>query len=242
MGNVPPMVPRPADRRIGSLALRSKTTKRCGAWPALLLLFAAGWVFAGVAWAGAVWTAAPLRAQQAARLDLGYVAENLVPPEALLGEWHAVISRDGSPQPVTLAIKDVTPGKTAGKMTFASPKRCVIDLEYGGPDQGRHIFYMIRFTSCFDYGRTDFIALSQVPGEDIAPLFEDGAAEESRRARAAEILSKFTLGQSEPTAAKDADPIDEVPAAAGPPKGLGRIVYAINLAGKVHDSAILKRQ
>jgi hypothetical protein len=217
--------------------LSSTITKRRGAWSALVLLLAAAWVFAGAAW-----TAAPLRAQQAARLDLGYAAENLVPPEALLGEWHAVIRRDGKPQPVTLSIKDVTPGKTAGKMTFASPKRCVIDLEYGGPDQGRHIFYMIRFTNCFDYGRTDFIALAQVPGEDIAALLADGTEEESRRARAAEILSKFKLGQSEPEGAKDTGPIDKDPAAAEPPKGLGRIVYAISLAGQVHDSAILKRQ
>ncbi len=233
MGNVPPKAPRLAERRIGSLALRSIITKRRGACAALFLLFAFGWVL--------VWTAAPLRAQQSARLDLGYVAENLVPPEALLGEWRAIIKRNGQPQPVALSIKDVTPGKTAGKMTFASPKRCVIDLEYGGPDQGRHIFYMIRFTNCFDYGRTDFVALAQVPGEDISALFEDGAEEELRRARAAEILSRFTLGQSQPEAAPGSGPVDKGRAAA-PPPGLGRIVYAINLAGEVQDSAILKRQ
>ncbi len=242
MGNVPPMAPRPAERRIGSLILSSAITKRRGAWPALFLLFAAAWVFAGIAWAGAVWTAAPLRAQQAARLDLGYGAENLVPPEALLGEWHAVIKRNGKPQPVSLSIKDVTPGKTAGKMTFASPKRCVIDLEYGGPDQGRHIFYMIRFTNCFDYGRTDFVALAQVPGEDIAALLSDGAEEKARRARAAEILNKFNFEQLWPRAETNPDPIEKDSAAAPPPKGLGRIVYAINLAGAVRDSAILNRQ
>ncbi len=200
----------------------------------LLLLLAAGWVFT---WAA--WTAAQARAQQSVRLDLGYAAENLVPPEALLGEWHAVISRNGHPQPVTLSIKEVTPGKTAGKMTFASPKRCFIDLEYGGPDRGRHIFYMIRFTNCFDYGRTDYIALAQVPGEDITALLADDTGEKS--ARAAEILRKFGLGQSDPEGDPGTGPIDEDPAAA-PPKGLGRIVYAINLAGEVHDSAILKRQ
>ncbi len=165
-----------------------------------------------------------------------------MPPEALLGDWHAVLSRDGKPQPVSLSIKDVTPGKTSGKMIFASPERCVIDLEYGGPDQGRHIFYMIRFTNCFEYGRTDFIALAQVPGEDIAELFSDGAEEESKRARAAEILSQFNFGQLEPVGAKDIGPIDKDPAAAEPPKGLGRIVYAINLDGEIKDTAILKRQ
>ena len=100
---------------------------------------------------------------------------------------------------------------------------------------------MIRFTNCFDYGRSDFIALAQVPGEDIAALLAGGAEEESNRARAAEILSKFTLGQSEPEAAPGTGPIDE-DAAAAPLKGLGRIVYAINLDGEVRDSAILKRQ
>ncbi len=236
MGNVPPRATRPADRRIGSLALSSTNAARRGVGSALFLLLAAGCVFAGAAW-----TAAQARAQQSVRLDLGFAAENLVPPEALLGEWQAVIRRNGRPQPVTLSIKQVTPGKTAGKMTFASPKRCFIDLEYGGPDRGRHIFCMIRFTNCFDYGRNDFIALAQVPGEDIAALLADGAEEEVRRARAAEILSKFTLGQSEPDAVPGAGPIDNDPAAA-PPKGLGRIVYAINLAGQVHDSAILNRR
>lgn len=237
MGNIPPMAPRLAERRIGSLVLKFANLTRRRAWPVQILLLTASWVFVG-----AVWTAAPLRAQQAARLELGHVAENLVPPEALLGEWRAVLKRNGKPQPVSLSIKNVTPGKTSGKMTFASPKRCVIDLEYGGPDQGRHIFYMIRFTNCFDYDRSDFIALAQVPGEDIAELLSDGSEEKSRRARAAEILGKFNFDKLWPRAETGAEPIDEEPAAAEPPKGLGRIVYAINLAGQVLDSAVLKRQ
>ncbi len=241
MGNVPPMAPRPAECRIGSLVLSSIITRRRDARSALSLLFAAAWVFAGAAWAGSAWTAAPLRAQQTVRLDLGYEAENLVPPEALLGEWHAVTSRDGKPQPVSLSVKDVTPGKTAGKMTFASPKRCVIDLEYGGPDRGRHIFYMIRFTNCFDYGRGDFIALAPVPGDDVAARSADGAKEAAKRRRSAEILKKFDLGQSEPKIAQGAVPIAEAPAAE-PPNGLGRIVYAITLAGQVQDTAILNRK
>jgi hypothetical protein len=214
----------------------------------LFLSIAAAWVFAWSAW-----NAAPLRAQQMVTIDLGYAAENLVPPEALLGEWHAVINRGGNPQPIVLSIMNVTPGKTAGKMIFASPRRCVIDLEYGGPDRGRHIFYIIRFTNCFEYARTDFIALAQVAGDDIAALAADGA--EVKRRRAAEILSKYTLGQPErenapePENAKDAVPIGEDSAAApsrglarGLARGLGRIVYAINLAGEVEESAILKRR
>ena len=75
MGNVPPMAPRPAERRIGSLVLSSIITKRPGAGSALWLLFAAAWVFAGVAWVWVAWTAAPLHAQQTVRLDLGYEAD-----------------------------------------------------------------------------------------------------------------------------------------------------------------------
>ena len=65
--------------------------------------------------------------------------------------------------------------------------------------------------------------------------------------KSAEILKKFSLSQfkqevaPEGSSAPDTDATDDVPAAA-PPKGLGRIVYAINLAGEVRDSAILKRQ
>ncbi len=219
---------------------------RRGAWIVLYLSIAATWIFAGSAW-----NAAPLRAQQMVTIDIGYAAENLVPPEALLGEWHAVINRDGNPQPIVLSIKNVTPGKTAGKMIFASPRRCVIDLEYGGPDRGRHIFYIIRFTNCFEYARTDFIALAQVPGDDIAALPADVA--EAKRRRTAEILSKYTLGQPEqenapgnaPESATDAVPIGEDSADATPrglARTLGRIVYAINLAGEVQDSAILNRR
>ncbi len=208
---------------------------RRGTGPALVLLLAAGWCFA---WAA--WPATSARAQQSVRIDLGFAAANLVPPEALLGEWHAAIHRNGQPQPVSLSIRRVTPGKTAGKMTFASPKRCFIDLEYGGPDQGRHIFYMIRFTNCFDYGRDDFIALSQVPGEDLTTLFADGT--EAKPSKASEILKKFNLGQPEPVPTHGTGPTGEGPVAAAPPKGLGRIVYAINLGGEVTASAILKRR
>jgi hypothetical protein len=72
-----------------------------------------------------------------------------------------------------------------------------------------------------------------------------------KRRRTAEILSKYTLGQPErenapePENAKDAVPIGEDSAAApsrGLARGLGRIVYAINLAGEVEETAILKRR
>lgn len=227
MGNIPLEAPQRFARRIGSLALKSVTAPWRGASIALgLLLAAAAW---------AAWTMPYATAQEAVRLDIGYAAENLVPPEALVGEWQAVIRRRGKPQPVFLRITEVSPGKTAGKMTFASPLRCVIDLEYGGPDRGRHIFYMIRFTNCFDYGRDDFVALSQVPGEDITGLIE--ASTRRKSDKLAEVLSKFNFETLETDAAAVAAP---TPGAR--PAGLGRIVYAINLDGEVRDSAILMRQ
>lgn len=250
MGNILTMAPPRGERQIGHLVSSLRFGARRGVWVGLGLL-------------AAVWAMPSAWAQQAIQLDLGFQAEDMVPPEALLGDWLVVISRNGKPQPVALTINDVTPGKTSGKMTFGSPRRCYIDLEYGGPDQGRHIFYMIRFTNCFDYDPSDFVALSQVPGEDIAAPVED--VTENKPANA-EILAKFNLGVSEAQAAEPvAEPVAETggaeteaaepshtdpaaelnhtgPAAAPPPVGLKRIVFAINLAGKVEETAILERQ
>lgn len=209
MGNVPKEASPRGGRPIGYLVLSTRAETRRAYWAGLWFLFLA-----------AFWAAIPAQAQQTVRLELGYEAENLVPPEALLGEWQAVLKRNGKPQPVFLSIKAVSPGKTAGKMTFTSPRRCFIDLEYGGPDRGRHIFYMIRFTNCFDYEPHDFISLSHVPGEDIAELIAADSEKPSRKA-------------AEPG---DADP------AVVPLTGLERIVYAISLDGDIQDSAILKRQ
>lgn len=244
-------------RQIGYLVSSLRNGARRGLWAGL-----------GLSLVAAVWTLPDARAQEAIQLDLGYGAEDMVPPEALLGDWLVVISRNGKPQPVSLTINEVTPGKTAGKMTFGSPRRCYIDLEYGGPDRGQHIFYMIRFTNCFDYGPSDFIALSQVPGDDIAVAIED--VTEKKQADA-EILAKFDLGVSEAQAAEPvaetsgteteaeskhaesgaaessqtdpaADPNHTAPAAAPPLVGLKRVVFAINLAGVVKETAILERQ
>ena len=165
MVNIPKQAPRRRGRLIDDRFAKPRAGARRGPWIGL-----------GLGLLAALWPVPSARAQQDIQLDLSYEAEKLVPPEALLGEWRAVISRNGKPQPVTLTIKDVTPGNTAGKMVFASPRRCYIDLEYGGPDQGRHIFYIIRFTNCFEYGRSDFVALSQVPGDDVSEA-------ESRRRR-----------------------------------------------------------
>ena len=267
MGNFQTNASPRGGRQIGYLVSSLRNRARRGLWAGL-----------GLSLVAAVWTLPGARAQEAIQLDLGYGVEDMVPPEALLGDWLVVMSRNGKPQPVALTINDVTPGKTSGKMTFGSPRRCYIDLEYGGPDRGQHIFYMIRFTNCFDYGPSDFVALSQVPGDDIAVVIEDGTKIKQANA---EILAKFDLGVSEAQAAEPvaetsgaeteaesghsesghaesgaaesgaaepgqsdpaADPNHTAPAAAPPLVGLKRVVFAINLAGVVKETAILERQ
>ncbi len=168
----------------------------------------------------------------AVKLDLGYEAENLVPPEDLIGEWMALIEVNSYPQPVTLRIHKVTPGKTAGKMIYASPRRCVIDLEYGGPHEGRHIFYIIRFTDCFEYESTDFVAIAKVLEEAPAPGQE--ADPES-----AEPNADAPAKESDEANAKAAPESDE---AAETHERAGRILYAISLGGEERESAVLVRQ
>ena len=160
----------------------------------------------------ALW-AAPAAAA-AAQLQLGLAAENLVDPADLVGEWFAMVEEKTYPQPVHLRIAKVQPGKTAGKMTFSSPRKCVIDLEYGGPHEGRHIFYIVRFTNCFDYVNSDFVAISRAPE----------AAGETARAEPAE---DDIAAQAEEDG--EAAPLD-------------RIAYEITLGGKQREAAIMVRQ
>jgi hypothetical protein len=170
-------------------------------------------------------------AAQQVTLNIAPEAEGLIPREHLLGEWSAVVVVDTFPQPVRLRIKRVEPGETAGKMTYASPRRCVIDLEYGGPHEGRHIFYMVRFTDCFKYKKTDFVALSRVPEpepEPVAPEPEPEAVE----------LQQFKLGQTDKKKAAPPEPVEESTPAAPP----DQILYAISLGGSQQESAILSRQ
>ncbi len=177
---------------------------------------------------------------RAIELDIGFAGENLVPPEDLVGEWAAVVEIQAKPQPVTLRIDQVAPGKTAGKLSYSSPRRCYIDLEYGGPHEGRHIFYMIRFTNCFAYQSSDFVALSRDPGAETdreAAAAADAKARKKKKQQ--DLLAKFDLGQADHAGA---EPNGEGPAGAEPRKKAERIVYAVSLGGEERESAIMVRR
>ena len=192
-------------------------------------------IAAGTALAVVLLLALPPAPGRAVELDLGFAAENLVPPEDLIGEWSAVVEVKKHPQPVTLQIVEVTPGKTAGKMTFASPRRCFIDLEYGGPHEGRHIFYMIRFTNCFEYENSDFVAVSRIPSEIAArkAAKETAPMRDAKAKRQQDILDQYELGQGGPNGAQPA---------IEPRKKLEHILYAIGLDGEEHEAGVLARR
>ena len=120
----------------------------------------------GLAWAliaAGLATALPgpgaVSAGESVSVDIGLQAPSLVAPGQLIGDWLTIVRTNGKPQPVRLTIHRVEPGKTAGKLTYSSPRRCTVDLEYGGPDRDRHIFYIIPFTNCFKYKKTDYVAI-----------------------------------------------------------------------------------
>ena len=101
----------------------------------------------------------------------GTTAQTLVKPEKLIGNWLTVIHTGDRPQPVRLQIHAVELGKTAGKLIYLAPKRCIVDLQYGGPDRDRHFFYLVPFTNCFEYGDDDYVAIMGT-GE-VPPVFND---------------------------------------------------------------------
>ncbi len=192
---------------------------------------------------------------RAVKLDLDLEAKGLIPPEDLMGEWLAIIEHKGYPQPVTLRIQHVEPGETAGKMTYASPRRCFLDLEYGGPHEGRHIFYIIRFSNCFEYRSTDFVAIAKAPEAERPGRPEESAAKAAPRpAEAAETaaLNGFkTLGpgpqpdtaqegEAKPPQAPEEEP-DEAGARQARQK-TERVVFSVNLGGEERESGILVRQ
>jgi hypothetical protein len=221
--------PPPGARGVGPFAVGSAAFPRrfavAAAWAALAVLILL------------ILLPAPGRAIE---LDLSFAGENLVPPEDLVGEWAAVVEIRDNPQPVTLRIDQVTPGKTAGKLSYSSPRRCFVDLEYGGPHEGRHIFYMIRFTNCFEYQSSDFVALSRDPGEETDREAAAAAAAKARkRKKQQDLLAKFDLGQAE---RRGAEPDGESPAGAKPRKKAQRIFYTVSLGGEEHESAIMVRQ
>jgi hypothetical protein len=94
-----------------------------------------------------------------------------IPPALVIGDWTNIVHVDNRPQPVRLQIRTMEPGKTAGKLIYSNPRRCVIDLQYGGAIQGRHIFYFVPFTNCFRYGEDDYFAITG--SDDLPRAFVD---------------------------------------------------------------------
>ena len=168
-----------------------------------------------------------------ARLDIGQAPPTLIPPHLLVGEWLTIVRTEGKPQPVRLRIHTIEPGKTAGKLIYSSPRRCVVDLEYGGPDGDLHIFYIVPFTNCFRYTKTDFVALGSI--EPLAGAFRGLSAE-------AEGYRDMPRDQRAGTGApaSDADsPGERVPTSR---LKLERMEYVINLGGRPVEDGLLTRQ
>lgn len=163
------------------------------------------------------------------KIDLAQDRHSPFDPALLVGEWTTILQDGDYPQPVTLTINRVAPGKSAGKMTYSNPRRCFIDLQYGGPHEGRHIFYIIRFTNCFEYEKTDFVAITGSPSP------------EAIRAQA----RKQRIGRFESLEDGDADEVAEAETppdeAQAPEERLAHIRYSVVLNGEERETAILNR-
>lgn len=106
-----------------------------------------------------------------ASADVESSVGKLVPAALLIGDWTNIVHVDNRPQPVRLQIRAMEPGKTAGKLIYSAPRRCVIDLQYGGAVQGRHVFYFVPFTNCFRYSQDDYFAITG--SDDLPRAFVD---------------------------------------------------------------------
>ncbi len=184
---------------------------------------------AAVVLLGLLGAVAPAYAQ-AARLDIGAVSRNLIPPRMLIGDWLTIIRIDDRPQPVRLRIHTIEPGQTAGKLIYASPKRCTVDLEYGGPNGDEHIFYIVPFTNCFRYGKADYIAL--VAAEPVSGASSD-------LTRQAENYRKMSRNQEASAGTSDASSGRKAPLEA--PK-IEIMQYVVNLGGERVELGLLTRQ
>lgn len=167
---------------------------------------------------------------QAARLDLGKTPENLIPSRMLVGEWLTIVRTDERPQPLRLQIHTVEPGKTAGKLIYSSPKRCTIDLEYGGPDGDEHIFYMVPFTNCFRYGKADYVAFT------AAEPASSASSDLTRQAGGYRLMPRK---QKASAGAGDADPPNKK---ASKKTQIRAMQYAIHIGGRRIELGFLTRQ
>ena len=160
-------------------------------------------------------------------------ARALLPPRLMIGEWRAILVVDGRPQPVRLEIHRIEPGRTAGKLIYSRPRDCIVDLQYGGPDGRRHIFYMVPFTNCFRYEKTDFVAISRA--EELPSVFSDLSEEMPvyrrlpRRQRAGSGASDAAEGEGEGEAAE-------------PMPIVKQLSYQISLRDREIETGILARR
>lgn len=182
--------------------------------------FARALVLAG--FAATVQGPVALSAGRSATVDLGLQAPNLIAPNQLIGEWLTIVRVSGRPQPVRLTIQRVEPGRTAGKLIYSSPRRCNVDLEYGGPDGDRHIFYMIPFTNCFEYKKSDYVAVWLAD-----PAFDAGG------------------GSKQHAGAGTSDSADTAPSGTSlVPRiqGVERVRYSVVMDDKQTETGLLTRQ
>jgi hypothetical protein len=163
-----------------------------------------------------------LSAGRSTSVDLGLQAPNLIAPNQLVGEWLTIVRVNGRPQPVRLVIQRIEPGKTAGKLIYSSPRRCNVDLEYGGPDGDRHIFYMIPFTNCFDYKKTDYVAVWLAD-----PAFDAGGGSKQHAGTGAT--------DSADTAPSGTSLVPRI-------QGVERVRYAVIMDDKQTETGLLTRQ
>ena len=155
-------------------------------------------------------------------------ARAMLPPRLMIGEWQAILVVKGRPQPVRLEIHAVEPGQTAGKLTYSRPRDCTVDLQYGGPDGARHIFYMVPFTNCFRYGKDDYVALSRA--EDLPSVFSD-------------LSEDMPVYRSLPRRQRaDAGTSDAAEGAAEPLPIVKQISYEISLGDREIETGLLARR
>ena len=153
----------------------------------------------------------------------------LIPPALLIGDWTNIVQVDNRPQPVRLQIRTMEPGKTAGKLIYSSPRRCVIDLQYGGAVQGRHIFYFVPFTNCFRYGEEDYFAIT---GSDDLPR---ASVDLSANQQSYRLLPKDQIASAAENQGADGDP------PAGRPL-VTTLKYVVHLDGRDIERSQMTRE
>ncbi|WP_372070363.1 hypothetical protein P7L75_04335 (plasmid) [Tistrella mobilis] len=58
------------------------------------------------------------------------------------GSYSTVIVVEGTPQPVTLELRDTTPGGRRNHLIYSRPRNCKMSIEYSGSLNNEHVFYV----------------------------------------------------------------------------------------------------